>query len=91
MYATALAGPWSELKVLPTKPTSTDSFNTRHDFVIPVTGSEKTAHVYVDDRYSLHHGRGIGRNIFLPLLWDDGEPTLKWRKRWRIDAATGRY
>ncbi|UCG49906.1 MAG: family 43 glycosylhydrolase [Phycisphaerales bacterium] len=91
-YATSasLAGPWSALKVLATDPISTDSLNTQHDFVIAVTGNEATTYVYVGDRYSQHHGRGIGRNIFLPLAWKDGEPMLKWHKTWRIDAATGR-
>jgi hypothetical protein len=90
-YATAhdLSGPWSRLKVLPTEPLSRDSFNTQHDFVIPVTGSETTTYLYVGDRYSQHHGRGVGRNIFLPLIWEDGQPTLKWHKTWRIDTATG--
>ena len=88
--STSLAGPWSTLKVLATDPASNDSFNTQHDFVIPVAGSEATTHVYVGDRYSQHHRRGIGRNIFLPLAWEDGEPMLKWHKTWRIDVATGR-
>ena len=24
-------------------------------------------------------------------VWQDGEPTLKWYKTWRIDTATGRH
>jgi hypothetical protein len=93
MYATAssLAGPWSDLRVLATQPTSPDSFNTQHDFVIPVTGTQTTTYVYVGDRYSQHHGQGVGRNVFLPLVWDDGVPTLKWYLKWRIDAETGRW
>jgi hypothetical protein len=90
-YATAasLSGPWSELKILTTDPFSKDSFNTQHDFVILVVGSEATTFVYVGDRYSQHHGRGTGRNIFLPLIWEDGEPVLKRYKTWRINTATG--
>ena len=91
MYATApaLAGPWSELKVLATEPASPDSFNTQHDFVISIVGSETTTHMYVGDRYSQHHGKGVGRNVFLPLSWQDSEPILKWSKSWKIDTATG--
>ena len=91
MYATAtsLAGPWSDLRVLPTQPASQDSFNTQHDFVIPVTGTETTTYVYVGDRYSQHHGQGVGRNIFLPLVWGDGVPKLKWYSKWRIDTRPG--
>ena len=87
--ATSLSGPWSALKVLLTDPVSKDSFNTQHDFVIPVTGSETTTYVYVGDRYSQHHGKGVGRNIFLPMIWEDGEPILKWWKVWRVDVSTG--
>jgi hypothetical protein len=93
MYATAasLAGPWSQLKLLPTDPRSGDSYNTQHDFVIPVIGSKATTYLYVGDRYSQWTSRGTGRNIFLPLLWKDGVPTLKWLGRWKIDLATGRH
>ncbi len=93
MYATAnsLGGPWSELKRLATDPDSPDSFNTQHDFIIPVTGSEGNTYLYVGDRYSQHHGKGTGRNIFLPLAWKDGIPKLKWYESWKIDVDTGRY
>jgi hypothetical protein len=87
--ATSLSGPWSDLKILTTEPFSKDSFNTQHDFVIPVVGTEATTFVYVGDRYSQHHGRGTGRNIFLPLIWENNEPILKWHKTWRINTATG--
>ena len=88
-YATAssLAGPWSELKVLPTDPRSRDSFNTQHDFIIPVTGSQTTTYLYVGDRYSQWTRKGAGRNIFLPLLWNDGAPTLQWQEQWRIEQS----
>jgi len=87
MYTTAnsLSGPWLELKPLATDPDSPDSFNTQHDFVIPVTGSERTTYLYVGDRYSQHHGKGTGRNIFLPLVWEDGVPKLKWYESWKYD------
>lgn len=91
MYATAnsLGGLWSELKHLATDPDSPDSFNTQHDFIIPVTGSEGTTYLYVGDRYSQHHGKGTGRNIFLPLVWEDSIPKLKWYESWKIGVDTG--
>jgi hypothetical protein len=89
--ATNLAGPWSELKLLRTDPPSPDSYNTQHDFVLTVAGSEVTTHVYVGDRYSQWTQRGSGRNIFLPLVWQGREPVLRWCNTWSIDTATGRF
>jgi len=93
MYATAtnLAGPWSNLKLLRTDPPSKDSYNTQHDFVVPVTGTEVTTYLYVGDRYSQWTQRGPGRNIFLPLVWENSEPVLRWHKDWKIDVTTGRF
>lgn len=93
MFSTApsLEGPWSRLRVLRTEPPSPDSFNTQHDFILPVTGSADTTWVYVGDRYSQWTRRGTGRNIFLPLLWEGGVPRLAWAEEWSLDAATGRF
>jgi hypothetical protein len=93
MYSTAgnLAGPWSDLKVLPTDPPSNDSYNTQHDFVFPVAGSKTTTYVYAGDRYSQWTRRGTGRNIFLPLEFQEGGPVLRWYREWTIDTTTGRY
>jgi len=93
MYATAkdLAGPWSALERLRTEPPSDDSFNTQHDFVLPVVGRGATTCVYVGDRYSQWTKRGLGRNIFLPLLWETGKPVLRWHKEWRIDVVSGHF
>ncbi|MDB4584723.1 family 43 glycosylhydrolase [Draconibacterium sp.] len=87
LTATSLEGPWSEDNRLKTSPSSPDSYNTQHDFVIPVAGPESTTWLYVGDRYSQHHGIGAGRNIFLPITWDDDVPTLEWRESWTIDMA----
>ncbi len=86
MYATAqsLAGPWSSLQLLATEPFSFDSFNTQHDFIIPVAGPDQTTYLYVGDRYSQWTGKGVGRNIFLPLEWEDGVPKLVWQETWSV-------
>jgi hypothetical protein len=93
MYATAteLTGPWSELQLLHTDPPSPDSYNTQHDFVLPVVGSQRTTYVYVGDRYSQWTGRGPGRNIFLPLEFTAGTPTLLGLTQWTIDTRTGQW
>lgn len=92
-YTTAksLSGPWSEIRVLRTDPVTGDSYNTQHDFIIPVMGSDSTTYVYAGDRYSQWTGRGTGRNIFLPLVFESGVPVLKWQDKWRIDVKTGKW
>ncbi len=96
MYSAAksLEGPWSELKILPTvwegwvRPTL--SFNTQHDFIIPIRGAHTTTYLYVGNRYSQWHNYGTGRNIFLPLIFNDHtEPQLLWRQKWQINTKTG--
>jgi hypothetical protein len=79
------------LKLLRSDPPSKDSFNTQHDFVLPVIGLETTTYVYAGDRYSQWTKRGPGRNIFLPLVWQNEEPLLRWHKAWKIDIITGRH
>lgn len=93
MYSTAraLAGPWSDLKPLRTDPPSKDSYNTQHDFVIPIAGRQATTYLYAGDRYSQYTRAGTGRNIFLPLVFEAGEPVLKGCQEWRIDPATGGF
>jgi hypothetical protein len=45
----------------------------------------------VGDRHSQWTHKRSGRNIFLPLVWEGGVPTLKWCDRWKIDVAACRY
>jgi hypothetical protein len=93
MYATAanIVGPWSDLQVLETDPPSKDLFNTQHDFILPVSGAEATTWVYAGDRYRQWTKRGAARNVFLPLVWGDGAPLLRWSREWKIDVSTGLF
>jgi len=74
--ATSLRGPWAPLKAVRTDPPTTDSYNTQHDFVVPL--GDTGPYCYVGDRYSQWHGKGTGRNFFLPLTFERGEPVLRW-------------
>lgn len=77
--APSLSGPWTRLRPVVTEPDSPDSFNTQHDFVIPVPADRfGTSYLYAGDRYSQFHGVGTGRNIFLPLRFEAGVPVLTW-------------
>lgn len=72
-------------------PPSKDSYNTQHDFVFPVAGSEMVTYVYAGDRYSQWTQRGPGRNVFLPLAFVGGAPVLQWYQQWVINPTTGRW
>ena len=53
--------------------------------------SDATAYVYVGDRYSQWTKRGPGRDIFLPVVWENGAPLLRWHAAWALEVATGRF
>lgn len=50
--------------------------------MVPVDGTEVTASVYVGDRNRQWTQRGPGRNVCLPLVWENSEPVLRWHKDW---------
>jgi len=90
-YSTAvnLAGPWSALKPVANFPNTDNSYNSQHDFIITVQGSDTTSYIYCGDRYSNFHGTGTGRYMWTPLTFIGGEPEIHWFPSWKIDAATG--
>lgn len=92
--ATNVAGPWSANTIVPTNPASNVSFNTQHDFVLKVTGTDGDAYVYCGDRWSNFTGNGVGRNAWFPLSFDaNGVPMINAPTLavdggdWTIDAA----
>ncbi len=76
--------------LLATNPSSSNSFNTQNDFIMPVTGTQGTTYIYCGDRYSQQTGEGVGKNGWYPLTFDAaGTPTLNGVQKWRIDTETG--
>jgi len=80
---------WSGWSTVPTTPSTTTSFDTQFDFVIPVVGSSTTSYIYAGDRYSQFTGSGPGYNAWFPLTFPNGIPTIEGVKDWTIDAVTG--
>lgn len=88
--ATNIMGPWSDNQIVPASPSSGNSFNTQHDFVLTVNGTQGTTYIYCGDRWSNFHGQGTGRNAWFPLTFDsNGVPTINGHKIWYIDTVTG--
>ena len=72
-------------------PDSKDSFNAQTDFLFEIRGASGSFVLWGGDRWSQRTGTGVGRNVWLPLRWNDGEPLLKWYPAWNIDAAAGTW
>lgn len=88
--STSLSSGWTTNTVVPTTPTSSDSYNTQHDFVFPVTGTAGTTYIYAGDRWSQKTGIGVGKNEWFPVFIDaDGVPTIYGYGQWSIDTSTG--
>ncbi|HMJ14899.1 MAG TPA: family 43 glycosylhydrolase, partial [Polyangiaceae bacterium] len=78
--AASMAGPWTSNAIVPTNPPSSNSFNTQHDFVLPIPGPA-TTYVYFGDRWSNFRAPtgsdDTGRYGWFPLSFDaTGVPTI---------------
>jgi hypothetical protein len=77
-----------------TTPTSTNSFNTQHDFVLPVQGSGDTSYLYAGDRWSQFDPRvqGVGRYGWYPLTFNaTGKPVIHGLQHWTVNVSTGAW
>lgn len=96
--ATSMAGPWSNNAIVPTNAHHDSSYNTQHDFVLPVVGTTTTTYMYCGDRWSNFTGKGVGRNAWFPLSFDaagvpaiNGPDYLTNGGDWLLDATTGEW
>jgi len=91
--ASNLAGPWAQLGHIHTKPSSSNSFNTQHDHIIPIVGNRGTFYLYMGDRWLEFGGAtGIGFYQFSPVTFDSsGVPTLHGDTLWYPNAPTGTW
>ncbi len=88
--ASTIGGTWTAWANVPTNPSSTNSYNTQHDFILTVTGSSATSYIYLGDRWSQDTGVGYGRNAWYPLSFDgSGVPTIEGDTTWSINPTTG--
>lgn len=85
---------WLGWTFVRTSPSSPNSYNTQHDFIITVRGTEQTSYVYAGDRWNNMKAEvgGVGRYGWYPLTFDaNGVPTLNGHQRWSLDVVTGRW
>jgi hypothetical protein len=79
--APSVAGPWTQNPLVATSPTSGNSFNTQHDFILPVVSTTGTSYIYCGDRWSNYRTNNaaddIGRYAWFPLTFNaNGVPTI---------------
>lgn len=88
LYATStsLAGPWSEFKDI--APPETKTYGSQSTFMLKVTGTEKTAVIFVADKWR-PKTQWDSRYLWMPLEIGDGKLRLPEPKPWRIDVKTG--
>lgn len=98
--AQKLEGPWPPFKdIMSTQPNPDlkdkhgigKSYDSQHDFVLPVKGTRDTFYMYCGDRYSQFTKEGIGKNVWLPLKFEGNTPKLDWHKTWYIHATQGTW
>jgi hypothetical protein len=97
--APSMAGPWTANEIVTTNPASTNSFNTQHDFVLPIIGANSTTYVYFGDRWNNYTNDGsVGRNAWYPIIFDtNGKPTIQAPDYdanggdWLLDVAQGTW
>lgn len=92
--ASSMAGPWSNRALVPTNPSSANSFNTQNDFILTVNGTQGTSYVYCGDRWSNYTGGDINKGLYawFPITFDTaGTPTINGHLNWSIDTTTGTW
>jgi hypothetical protein len=89
---------WTGWKAVGNEPSSATSFGSQFVQILPVIGTQGTSYLFIGDRYSQYFGYvsspvtapgGIGRNVFYPLTFANGVPTLHGATDVDVDAAAG--
>lgn len=58
------------------------TFWSQSTFVIPIVG-KKNAFIFMGDRWNPNN-HSDGRYVWLPILFDNGKPILKWMEEWNL-------
>ncbi|WP_251039353.1 hypothetical protein [Arthrobacter sp. ISL-72] len=87
-YSTAesLQGPWSAWRDF-AKPGSR-TFDSQVSVIVPVSGSERTTHIYIGDRWN-RSDLFNSRTVVLPIEIQAGKAQLSWHETWSLDLSTG--
>ncbi|MBS1814966.1 MAG: family 43 glycosylhydrolase [Acidobacteria bacterium] len=84
--STSLVGPWSEFKDV--APPETNTYATQSSMLIKVTGTKRTAVIYVGDRWE-PETLWDSRYVWMPVEIGNGVMRLPEPRPWTIDVVTG--
>jgi hypothetical protein len=84
--ADSIFGNWTELGNPCMGPDSALSFHSQSTFVLPVYGI-KNALIFIGDRWNPENAID-GRYIWLPVIFENSRPVLKWREKWDLGVFT---
>lgn len=79
--ADAIWGPWTELGNPARGENAEKTHFSQSTYVLPLPGKPDTL-IYCGDRWTPKNAID-GRYVWLPIVWEDGKPTLPWRDAWR--------
>lgn len=86
MYVTSrsLSGPWERHDNF--APIGSNTWNSQTTFILPVINGRDTTFMYMGDRWSFPRQRSAATYVWLPLQWNDDEPSLP--VYWEIWSAS---
>jgi beta-xylosidase len=84
--ATSMWGPWEPLGNPAVGEGADLTFQSQSTFILPVAG-KKDAFIFMADRWRPNNAID-GRYIWLPLVFENGKPILRWQNEWKLDDLT---
>ena len=84
--ATSLWGPWTSLGNPAQGNNAERTFESQSTFILPVQGA-KDQFIFMADRW-VPKNPIDGKYIWLPLIFDNGKPAIRWYDEWTLDVQT---
>ena len=83
LVADSIMGEWTQLPNPAKGKGAHRTFESQGTYILPVTG-KKDAFIFMADRWK-PGSLGDSRYIWLPILFENGYPVLKWMDNWSLD------
>ena len=81
--ADSIFGPWTELENPAIGPGAELTFGAQSTYILPVPGM-RDAFIFMADIWRPENAID-GRYVWLPIIFEDGRPTIKWLDEWDLN------